>query len=171
MQGAPLAPAPLCICSCCGANQKNGKHFQILDVTPTARLSLAMRPPILRGLKAIPCTFWGSRPQSSVLTVGLRLSRGHGPAVSGLRWYRRKAAAAQPVQPPVKPAEVTLRKYQLECIQAVVESFKQGHKRVGVSLATGGGKTVRANLDTWLKWSMTCLYMILHLIGASTHTL
>lgn len=35
-----------------------------------------------------------------------------------------------------------LRDYQLECIQSVVSALKNGHKRVGISLATGGGKTV-----------------------------
>ncbi|CAM1511390.1 Fc.00g089030.m01.CDS01 [Cosmosporella sp. VM-42] len=35
-----------------------------------------------------------------------------------------------------------LRDYQLECIQSVLTSLKEGHKRVGVSLATGSGKTV-----------------------------
>ncbi|KAI2635252.1 P-loop containing nucleoside triphosphate hydrolase protein [Xylaria nigripes] len=37
---------------------------------------------------------------------------------------------------------VQLREYQEECIQAVLSSFDHGHKRVGISLATGSGKTV-----------------------------
>ncbi|KAI0430177.1 P-loop containing nucleoside triphosphate hydrolase protein [Xylaria sp. FL1042] len=37
---------------------------------------------------------------------------------------------------------VRLRKYQEECIQSVLSSLQQGHKRVGISLATGSGKTV-----------------------------
>ncbi|KAI0815785.1 P-loop containing nucleoside triphosphate hydrolase protein [Xylaria sp. FL0064] len=37
---------------------------------------------------------------------------------------------------------VRLRKYQEECIQSVLSSLQQGHKRVGISLATGAGKTV-----------------------------
>lgn len=114
---------------------------RFLDFTSSARLSTAMRQPLLRGLKAASCTFWGSTPKRSAVAVGLRFSRGLGPPTVGLRSYRKKAVAQQQ-QPPVKPEEVTLRKYQLECIQAVVNSFKQGHKRVGVSLATGGGKTV-----------------------------
>lgn len=115
--------------------------LQFHDLTSTARLSTAMRPPPLRGLNAVPCTLWGSSPQRSALAIASRFSRGPGPPLVGLRGYRKKAVVQQ-VQPPVKPEEVKLRKYQLECIQAVVESFKQGHKRVGVSLATGGGKTV-----------------------------
>ncbi|KAI1267184.1 P-loop containing nucleoside triphosphate hydrolase protein [Xylariaceae sp. FL1019] len=35
-----------------------------------------------------------------------------------------------------------LREYQEECIQSVLSSLKQGHKRLGISLATGAGKTV-----------------------------
>lgn len=41
------------------------------------------------------------------------------------------------------PAEVKLREYQEECIQSVLSYLKKGHKRLGVSLATGSGKTVR----------------------------
>lgn len=35
-----------------------------------------------------------------------------------------------------------LRGYQEECIQSVLTAVKNGHKRVGISLATGAGKTV-----------------------------
>ncbi|KAM0563546.1 hypothetical protein ACHAPJ_001270 [Fusarium lateritium] len=38
--------------------------------------------------------------------------------------------------------KVQLRDYQEECIASVLSSLKQGHKRVGISLATGSGKTV-----------------------------
>ncbi|CAH0048828.1 unnamed protein product, partial [Clonostachys solani] len=41
-----------------------------------------------------------------------------------------------------KPTKLELRDYQLECIKSVVKSTKRGVKRVGVSLATGSGKTV-----------------------------
>ncbi|KAK3940640.1 P-loop containing nucleoside triphosphate hydrolase protein [Diplogelasinospora grovesii] len=37
---------------------------------------------------------------------------------------------------------VRLRDYQEECIQSVLSSLSQGHKRLGISLATGSGKTV-----------------------------
>lgn len=39
-------------------------------------------------------------------------------------------------------AKPKLRDYQLECIQSVLSSLEQGQKRVGISLATGSGKTV-----------------------------
>ncbi|KAI0161652.1 P-loop containing nucleoside triphosphate hydrolase protein [Hypoxylon sp. FL1284] len=37
---------------------------------------------------------------------------------------------------------IRLRDYQEECIQSVLNSFKNGRKRLGISLATGAGKTV-----------------------------
>jgi ATP-dependent helicase IRC3 len=48
-----------------------------------------------------------------------------------------------PEIPPVSPSQrLVLRKYQEECIQSVLLSLEKGHKRLGVSLATGSGKTV-----------------------------
>ncbi|KAF4636382.1 hypothetical protein G7Y89_g1693 [Cudoniella acicularis] len=40
------------------------------------------------------------------------------------------------------PLKIRLRQYQEECIQAVLAHLEKGHKRLGVSLATGSGKTV-----------------------------
>jgi superfamily II DNA or RNA helicase len=37
---------------------------------------------------------------------------------------------------------IRLREYQEECIQSVLSYLEQGHKRLGISLATGSGKTV-----------------------------
>lgn len=44
--------------------------------------------------------------------------------------------------PPLSPSPVILREYQEECIQAILSYLDRGHKRLGVSLATGSGKTV-----------------------------
>lgn len=61
---------------------------------------------------------------------------------------RRLSAAPPPPLPPlpptavVAPPKIQLREYQEECIQAVLAYLHAGHKRLGVSLATGSGKTV-----------------------------
>lgn len=66
---------------------------------------------------------------------------------AGSRFYTKVAGnSPAPVPPPVKPpaveAPLQLRDYQEECIEAVLSHVKQGHHRLGVSLATGSGKTV-----------------------------
>ncbi|KAF2122285.1 P-loop containing nucleoside triphosphate hydrolase protein [Lophiotrema nucula] len=66
------------------------------------------------------------------------------------RLARNASTAAQPtiVAPqtlpptPVAPLQIKLREYQEECIQSVLSYLQAGHKRLGVSLATGSGKTV-----------------------------
>ena len=57
-----------------------------------------------------------------------------------LRRYATASSIVSPVGPPLK---IRLRQYQEECIQAVLSHLDQGHKRLGVSLATGSGKTVK----------------------------
>ncbi len=49
----------------------------------------------------------------------------------------RQASTTHPAKP-----KIALREYQEECIQAVTSYLDAGHKRLGVSLATGGGKTI-----------------------------
>lgn len=43
---------------------------------------------------------------------------------------------------PEAARKLQLRDYQLDCIKSVTHALKNGHKRVGISLATGSGKTV-----------------------------
>ncbi|PCG95565.1 Hypothetical protein PENO1_059250 [Penicillium occitanis (nom. inval.)] len=42
----------------------------------------------------------------------------------------------------IVPPKIQLRDYQEESIQSVLESLEKGHNRLGLSLATGSGKTV-----------------------------
>ena len=44
----------------------------------------------------------------------------------------------------VPSAAIKLREYQEECVESVLSYLKNGHKRLGISLATGSGKTVRS---------------------------
>lgn len=60
-----------------------------------------------------------------------------------LRSQRRSLATVLGAAPSVAREEtIRLRQYQEECIQSVLSYMKDGHKRLGVSLATGSGKTV-----------------------------
>ncbi|GKZ17383.1 hypothetical protein AbraIFM66951_004683 [Aspergillus brasiliensis] len=61
-----------------------------------------------------------------------------------LRFNSTVASKALPsaTSTPAKPPAIVLRDYQEECIQSVLDHLDQGHKRLGVSLATGAGKTV-----------------------------
>lgn len=55
---------------------------------------------------------------------------------------RYVSAAAIPPEAAEAPLKIRLRQYQEECIQAVLSHLDEGHKRLGISLATGSGKTV-----------------------------
>ncbi|KAI9769790.1 MAG: hypothetical protein M1840_003784 [Geoglossum simile] len=73
----------------------------------------------------------------------LRLSRrlGNQRPLRGFRAFVAPSVRAAE-SPPSLPAPVRLREYQEECIQSALSYLSNGHKRLGISLATGSGKTV-----------------------------
>ena len=79
-------------------------------------------------------------PSPSVwLTRVLRTTRYCVP----IRHPRRYLASVAATSPSVIADEaIHLRQYQEECIQSVLSHLTKGQKRLGISLATGSGKTV-----------------------------
>ena len=56
--------------------------------------------------------------------------------------WKRFVNSTTSIESPVRFAGVKLRQYQEDCIQSVLSHLEKGEKRLGVSLATGSGKTV-----------------------------
>lgn len=114
------------------------------NVKQLARLLYgAMIQPLLRASRA--CILLAGRSRRLRCLPSATTAR-PAPQVSTLRSFAsRKSRKSPPVAPPEAPPQppaIQLRDYQRECIESVVCAFKEGHKRVGISLATGGGKTV-----------------------------
>jgi hypothetical protein len=63
-------------------------------------------------------------------------------AVGPLAVRRALATVVSSGPPIVHEQAIRLRQYQEDCIQSVLSYLEKGHKRLGVSLATGSGKTV-----------------------------
>ncbi|KAK2732379.1 GPI inositol deacylase [Myotisia sp. PD_48] len=73
----------------------------------------------------------------------LRVAGRYGNTTSGHRIGARLLSTVN--IPPLQSSpncEIQLRDYQEECIQSVLTYLREGHKRLGISLATGSGKTV-----------------------------
>lgn len=56
------------------------------------------------------------------------------------------------------PNGIQLRDYQEESIQSVLDHLGQGHNRLGLSLATGSGKTVRLERSSPLRANADRVY-------------
>ncbi|PGG96101.1 hypothetical protein AJ79_09727 [Helicocarpus griseus UAMH5409] len=75
----------------------------------------------------------------------LRCAAFYGNQLFPRRYLSSAAATPNPTHTPgsvLPSSEFRLRSYQEECIQSVLSYLNKGHKRLGVSLATGSGKTV-----------------------------
>src|SRR5271156_229710 len=57
-------------------------------------------------------------------------------------WHRTLATAVDASPRSIPHEVIRLHEYQEECIQSVLSYLKDGHHRLGISLATGSGKTV-----------------------------
>ncbi len=77
---------------------------------------------------------------SSFSRISLQRSPAAVSAVSRLGLRHATVRGVSQVTKTSQP--VRLRDYQEECIQSVLASLDMGNKRLGISLATGSGKTV-----------------------------
>ncbi|RHZ69918.1 hypothetical protein CDV55_108042 [Aspergillus turcosus] len=84
-----------------------------------------------------------------ILNITTRAHRPHWRPLAFHRHGRFSSTSSGPTTEPTteysrsfeSPA-IVLRDYQEECIQSVLKYLDEGHKRLGISLATGAGKTV-----------------------------
>lgn len=103
-----------------------------------------MRYATVRLLAATPVK---KRPVPCPLQLLSRQYATSAPTTTAPAAPRRRRVAKEALPPslladtPAPPLQ--LRDYQEECITTVLEHVAQGHRRMGVSLATGSGKTVR----------------------------
>ncbi|KAJ5100322.1 ATP-dependent helicase IRC3 [Penicillium angulare] len=58
------------------------------------------------------------------------------------KWHFLRNVRLNSTLPPLPKSSIVLRDYQEECIQSVLKYLGEGHRRLGISLATGAGKTV-----------------------------
>ncbi|RHZ65947.1 DEAD/DEAH box helicase [Aspergillus thermomutatus] len=80
-----------------------------------------------------------------ILNISTRASRPHWRPLAVQRHGRFSSTKSGPTTEPSRSFEsqaIVLRDYQEACIQSVLKYLGEGHKRLGISLATGAGKTV-----------------------------
>ncbi|KAJ0415722.1 P-loop containing nucleoside triphosphate hydrolase protein [Aspergillus carlsbadensis] len=75
-------------------------------------------------------------------TIYLKPTRLHWRQPASISRQPRRWDSAVATASPLETPAIQLRDYQEECIQSVLRHIGEGHQRLGVSLATGSGKTV-----------------------------
>lgn len=78
----------------------------------------------------------------SVISNNINLPK----SLVALRCYAAKALSLERNPSEASKTTIRLREYQNECIQSVLSHLEKGHKKLGISLATGSGKTVRIHI-------------------------
>lgn len=124
---------------------------------PRGRLDVIAIRPCLFGLQ--PCFRCGRTSTSTCLDLLTRMEfvRRFGLLSITRPWRRPPGRCLRPRSlrnvrlnssgsPPLSGSSIVLRDYQEECIQSVLEYLDGGHRRLGISLATGAGKTVGQSL-------------------------
>lgn len=123
-----------------------------------------MHGPTLKLCLSLDIKMWGNLATTSKVAATLSICCRHThtmpPASRGLftATFRRtkhkisfltrclatvSSSPAEVLEPVInQPSGIRLRQYQEECIQSILSYLDKGHKRLGVSLATGSGKTV-----------------------------
>lgn len=128
-----------------GGRLRQKPVHQLLDVRPKdddasfGTLVYGLHMELLRCRRAVSCLV-------QALSGHRRLPRSPGTFQRQCR-FNSTAVDPTPVVKTALPPGIKLRDYQEECIQSVLQQLKQGHRRLGISLATGAGKTVREYTD------------------------
>ena len=104
--------------------------------------------------KKVVKTTKGSRVKKAKEEAGVEVSLGldetfYAPKKLRVKKEKQDEVHVTTISPPAQASDpIILRDYQKECIDAVLDNVKQGHKRLAVSLATGSGKTV--SIAQWI---------------------
>ena len=139
--GGDLSDKAGCVCTVCSPPSR---HHHLLGRSSTASISPIPQMQLLRRRLEL---LHVSRICARALTPKRWLQ------LQPQRYWRFNSTLATPTStstPAPAPADpvdnpgIVLRDYQEECIQSVLKYLGEGHKRLGISLATGAGKTVRS---------------------------
>jgi ATP-dependent helicase IRC3 len=133
----PQSPKPTFILSVCLMSTCFARASLVRSMSGSLQRQTVQAGIELRWI--LPKSFLGCKCRvMTTLAAGpiAKLSRSSRAPRKSLRLSRSATVAPQSLE------QIKLRDYQEECIQAVVTSLASGQKRLGISLATGAGKTV-----------------------------